>query len=142
VVKVSPSTHIVLNEHIEEDTKRLHKKLGTTARGIAPCYSEKSRRTGVRAKDVPQLRKRIWDGNLKGKVLCEGAQGFWLDLDWGNYPYVTSSTTMVLPRFMILVQELIQISQRHCSRTMNYLGSQKRVLNMELQQAARESATG
>ena len=94
VVKVSPNTHIVLNEHIEEDTKRLHKKLGTTARGIAPCYSEKSRRTGVRAKDVPELRKRIWDGNLKGKVLCEGAQGFWLDLDWGNYPYVTSSTTL------------------------------------------------
>ena len=25
------------------------------------------------------------------KVLCEGAQGFQLDIDWGDYPYVTSS---------------------------------------------------
>ena len=25
------------------------------------------------------------------KVLCEGAQGFGLDIDWGDYPYVTSS---------------------------------------------------
>ena len=24
-------------------------------------------------------------------VLMEGAQGFWLDVDWGDYPYVTSS---------------------------------------------------
>jgi adenylosuccinate synthase len=25
------------------------------------------------------------------KILCEGAQGFHLDIDWGEYPYVTSS---------------------------------------------------
>ena len=25
------------------------------------------------------------------KILCEGAQGFQLDIDWGDYPYVTSS---------------------------------------------------
>ena len=28
---------------------------------------------------------------LYGDILCEGAQGFWLDIDYGNYPYVTSS---------------------------------------------------
>ena len=28
---------------------------------------------------------------LHGNILCEGAQGFYLDVDWGNYPYVTSS---------------------------------------------------
>jgi adenylosuccinate synthase len=26
-------------------------------------------------------------------ILMEGAQGFWLDPDWGDYPYVTSSHT-------------------------------------------------
>ena len=36
----------------------------------------------------------IWDNNLYGNVLCEGAQGFWLDIDYGNYPYVTSSSTL------------------------------------------------
>ena len=27
-------------------------------------------------------------------ALCEGAQGFWLDINYGNYPYVTSSNTL------------------------------------------------
>ena len=31
---------------------------------------------------------------LSGNILCEGAQGIWLDIDYGNYPYVTSSTTL------------------------------------------------
>ena len=26
--------------------------------------------------------------------MCEGAQGFRLDIDYGNYPYVTSSSTL------------------------------------------------
>ena len=33
-------------------------------------------------------------GKLYGNILCEGAQGFWLDIDYGNYPYVTSSNTL------------------------------------------------
>jgi adenylosuccinate synthase len=36
----------------------------------------------------------MWDGKLNGNVLCEGAQSVWLDVDHGDYPYVTSSTTM------------------------------------------------
>ena len=28
------------------------------------------------------------------KILCEGAQGALLDIHYGNYPYVTSSTTL------------------------------------------------
>jgi len=29
--------------------------------------------------------------NREMNVLCEGAQGFQIDIDWGDYPYVTSS---------------------------------------------------
>ena len=36
----------------------------------------------------------IWDGVLYGNVLCEGAQGVWLDINHGNYPYVTSSNPL------------------------------------------------
>jgi adenylosuccinate synthase len=36
----------------------------------------------------------LWDEELSGNVLCEGAQGIWLDIDHGLYPYVTSSTTL------------------------------------------------
>jgi adenylosuccinate synthase len=50
-------------------------------------------RTGKLAKDVLP-KKLLWDEKLSGKVLCEGAQGYYLDVDQGNYPYVTSSTTL------------------------------------------------
>lgn len=93
LVKVSPNCHIVTDEHIQFDKEKLAGKLGTTGRGIAPSYSAKFARTGVLAKDVlPQ--SMIWDEKLFGTVLCEGAQGIWLDIDHGLYPYVTSSTTL------------------------------------------------
>ena len=93
LIKVSPKVHIVTEEHLEEDIKKYHKKLGTTAKGIAPCYSTKMARTGVRAESVLE-ESFIWNEKLSGNILCEGAQGFWLDIDYGNYPYVTSSSTL------------------------------------------------
>ena len=30
---------------------------------------------------------------ISGTVLCEGAQGNWLDINFGNYPFVTSANT-------------------------------------------------
>jgi adenylosuccinate synthase len=33
--------------------------------------------------------------NAKGKILAEGAQGAMLDIDFGSYPFVTSSNTMI-----------------------------------------------
>ena len=92
LVKVSPRTHIISSEHIRSDEKSLSQILGTTGNGIAPCYGDKAYRKGTLAKDIASLEKFLWDGTLSGKILCEGAQGIWLDLDWGNYPFVTSST--------------------------------------------------
>ena len=98
LIKISPSTHIVTAEHIDEDRKNLAKKLGTTSKGIAPAYSDKYARTGIQFKDVAALdsfwKKHLFDGRLYGNILCEGAQGFFLDINWGNYPYVTSSETL------------------------------------------------
>jgi adenylosuccinate synthase len=93
LVKVSPRCHIVTDEHLEYDRNNLAKKLGTTGRGIAPAYSAKFARTGILAKDVLPSHM-LWDERLDGNVLCEGAQGVWLDIDHGLYPYVTSSTTL------------------------------------------------
>tara|TARA_A100001515_G_scaffold41819_1_gene32975 strand:+ start:3358 stop:4356 length:999 start_codon:yes stop_codon:yes gene_type:complete len=92
-VRVSPRAHIVSRLHIDEDIERLADKLGTTSKGIAPCYADKMARKGTLAKDVLPYWM-MWDEKLYGKVLCEGAQGFYLDVDQGNYPYVTSSTTL------------------------------------------------
>jgi len=93
VVKVSPNAHIITEEHIQKDLQELKVKLGTTGQGIAPCYSDKMLRIGIRAKDVLPS-DIIWDGKLEGNILCEGAQSVWLDIDAGDYPFVTSSTTM------------------------------------------------
>jgi adenylosuccinate synthase len=121
------------------------KKIGTTKRGIGPCYSDKAARNGIRAIDLteketlrrllsrilPMKQKMI---NLYGikttldeeeiletystygerlkqyittthvelnkaiekkkNILLEGAQGTMLDVEFGTYPYTTSSHTI------------------------------------------------
>jgi adenylosuccinate synthase len=93
LIKVSPNAHIITEEHVQKDLNELKAKLGTTGQGIAPCYADKMLRCGKQAKSVLE-KKYLWDNKLSGKVLCEGAQSVWLDIDHGDYPYVTSSTTM------------------------------------------------
>jgi adenylosuccinate synthase len=93
LIKISPKAHIITNNHIEEDILK-YKSQGTTSKGIAPCYRDKYARTGLQVKDDIFFKDYLWDEKLYGDVLCEGAQGFWLDINYGNYPYVTSSTTL------------------------------------------------
>jgi len=93
---IAENTHVITEAHKEED-KRKGGKIGTTGRGNGPAYRDKYGRTGVRAKEVRRLRPYLIDMYAKwysGKpvtILAEGAQGFGLDIDWGDYPFVTSS---------------------------------------------------
>jgi len=92
LVKIHPNAHVITNDHISYDVNVLQPKLGTTGQGIGPCYADKMIRTGLQVKN--HLSKHyIWDGKIEGKILCEGAQSIWLDINHGNYPYVTSSET-------------------------------------------------
>lgn len=93
LIRVSPKAHIITEKHIQYDLEVLKEKLGTTGQGIAPAYGDKMLRIGKLARDHID-KKYIWDGELYGDVLCEGAQSFWLDINYGNYPYVTSSETL------------------------------------------------
>ena len=93
LIKVSPKAHIITEKHIEYDLKFLKSKLGTTGQGIAPAYSDKALRIGKLAGNYLD-KQYIWDGELYGEILCEGAQSFWLDINYGDYPYVTSSETL------------------------------------------------
>jgi adenylosuccinate synthase len=121
------------------------KKIGTTRRGIGPCYSDKVARNGIRAIDltekatlqrlltriIPLKQKMIDLYGIKTKldekeiletyhtygkrlqqyirpthielnkaiqnkknILLEGAQGTMLDVEFGTYPYTTSSHTI------------------------------------------------
>ena len=92
-VKISPRAHVILPEHIQEDMET-NKKQESTCNGIAYCYRDKYERTGVQVKNIEFFQEYLWDEKLYGNVLCEGAQGFWLDINYGNYPYVTSSCTL------------------------------------------------
>jgi adenylosuccinate synthase len=93
LIKVHPNAHIITDAHIEYDLKYLKPNLGTTGQGIAPCYASKANRMGIQARSFPELFSYIWDGKLEGKILCEGAQSIWLDINYGDYPFVTSSET-------------------------------------------------
>lgn len=114
-ILIAENTHIITDTHKAED-KQKGGKIGTTGRGNGPAYRDKYGRTGVRAKDIPELKPYLVDlykewylparglpvrgtqtgaqaggGKKDVKILAEGAQGFGLDIDWGDYPFVTSS---------------------------------------------------
>ena len=96
LVKVASNVHVITAEHLEEDGK--DETIGTTKSGNGPAYRDKYSRAGTRAADVAELSdyvvdfyKEIYENKEEVNILFEGAQGFGLDIDWGDYPYVTSS---------------------------------------------------
>lgn len=98
LLKIAENAHIITRDHLDEDAKDT--TIGTTKTGNGPCYRDKFARTGLRAKDVPELAPYLVDmhsliHSSPKKFLAEGAQGYWLDIDFGDYPYVTSSNTGV-----------------------------------------------
>lgn len=106
---ISEKCHIITDEHLKYDGK--DSIIGTTKSGIGPCATDKFRRNGIRICDIQKnntleqlLKMGINIINVSGKIysyylanlyypsiLVEGAQGFGLDINHGDYPYVTSS---------------------------------------------------
>jgi len=145
-LRIDVRAHLIMPYHClldgaEESKRSEHEKIGTTKRGIGPCYSDKAARTGIRAgelldaeglrahietilpkknreleyyglkqftvdelmekcmkwKDefgsrivdtIPIVRKAV---DARKKIVLEGQLGIMRDLDWGIYPYTTSS---------------------------------------------------
>lgn len=134
---LSERSHLVLPHHrLREERDGTVERIGTTRRGVGPCYEDRAARRGLRVADLADERRvrdhlrtaarRAGDGfdpeqvlgDLlrfrdrfaphigdaraaivgaleRGEVVFEGAQGTLLDLDFGTYPYVTSSPTTV-----------------------------------------------
>lgn len=143
---ISNRAHVIMPYHKlldgAEERLRGSGKIGTTKRGIGPCYSDKIARQGIRISDLlteERLRNRlkkiipvkkalfdiyhideplneddlvdtylkigrkikpfVTDTSIllntafeeKKQVLFEGAQGTMLDVDFGTYPFTTSS---------------------------------------------------
>ena len=73
-LKISSKTHLIMPYHKVLDKARENKlekgqKIGTTGRGIGPCYEDKVGRVGVRASDLadPDLLKAKIAAALKEK---------------------------------------------------------------------------
>jgi adenylosuccinate synthase len=96
-LKISYNAHVITDKHIQEDIRT--DKIGSTKCGIRPVYRDKYNRQGTRIKDINTsiicgcevVDSYILLNKPNIKVLFEGAQGFLLDINWGKYPYVTSS---------------------------------------------------
>jgi adenylosuccinate synthase len=99
LVMIDKRAHVVMKKHLEEDSLDL--KIGTTRQGIGPAYRDKYARRGLRIEDIKipfggpflviDTYELLYDKKNDWRILCEGAQGFQIDIDWGDYPYVTSS---------------------------------------------------
>ena len=96
LVYIAKNAHVITRDHLREDG--VDRTIGTTKRGNGPAYRDKYGRKGKRAEEVKALQDFIVDvyeelhnNEKEVKILFEGAQGFGLDIDWGDYPYVTSS---------------------------------------------------
>ena len=144
---ISRKAHLILPTHrlldAAQEFSKGAAKIGTTGKGIGPCYTDKVARTGLRIGDIerdfetrykavrdrhvdllqkmgadlsklPEMEEAFHKAieYLKGyqfvdseilinealeeglNVLAEGAQGSLLDVDFGTYPFVTSSNTV------------------------------------------------
>jgi adenylosuccinate synthase len=120
---LSSSAHLILGRHVAEDSGRVSQKIGTTGTGTGPTYRDRASRTGIRVGavmagewkvipeadqsrfrrfadtfrasvcDVSRAMRRLLENQVT--VIAEGAQGALLDIDHGDYPYVTSSNTTI-----------------------------------------------
>jgi len=142
---ISHNAHLIMPYHklLDSIKEKAEQKIGSTGRGIGPCYTDKFARKGIRIVDLLNrkvleekirtnleekntLLKNVYDHKgldadkivneyihfdeaidsyikdvpaylstviAEGKsILLEGAQGALLDVDFGTYPFVTSSS--------------------------------------------------
>lgn len=178
-LKIADNAHVLMPYHKAIDMLKEkglgEKKIGTTGRGIGPCYEDKVKRTGIRMHDLCSSNKNILKDKLsihwnetneilkekgekelenfenffneclsfgeklspllvnpvyfinearknKYSILFEGAQGTSLDVDFGTYPYVTSSnptaggmcTGSGAPPSIF--EEMLGVSKAYCTR--------------------------
>ncbi len=96
-LKVSANAHLIMPYHLlldsEGEAKLGELKIGTTKRGIGPCYADKSARLGIRVQDMLDekiLRKKIMTAmEPKRQELRPFARDPMLDLHTMTEAYMT-----------------------------------------------------
>lgn len=115
---MSERVHLIGGEHREQDSNG--SGIGSTKSGIAYAYADKVLRKGKRAKDYSSFDMlNLYPGlpphvELGESAMYEGAQGVMLDVDYGCYPYVTSSS--VFPSAVHKIDRRIGVMKAYTSR--------------------------
>lgn len=129
LLKIAYNVHIITKENIEQDKK--NNKIGTTGSGIGPTYSKKCLRIGKRIENENidlncEIVNPIHYMKEYNNILFEGAQGYNLDIDWGDYPYVTSSSCLAANIFLngVPLQEINKV-YGICKIYDTYVGNKK-----------------
>ena len=106
-LKVSSLAHVILPFHKlldqKQEAKRHEEKIGTTGRGIGPCYTDKVARAGVRICDLTsrealskRIQKRNWDEYLPNHGLnIEDVINEFLALGERLAPYIVDGSLYV-----------------------------------------------
>jgi adenylosuccinate synthase len=93
LILIDKRAHVITKKHIELDSDG--SVIGSTKSGIAYAYGDKYLRKGIRYESSIYGFLCVDTYKLfheeKANFLFEGAQGWGLDIDFGDYPYVTSS---------------------------------------------------
>jgi adenylosuccinate synthase len=93
LILIDKRAHIITKDHIKSDSDG--STIGSTKSGIAYAYGDKYLRKGIRYESSIYGFICIDSYKMfheeKANLLFEGAQGWGLDIDFGDYPYVTSS---------------------------------------------------
>lgn len=94
LILIDKRAHIITSSHIESDSDG--STIGSTKSGIAYAYGDKYLRKGIRYEAAYTYQFACIDTyelfhKEEANLLFEGAQGWGLDIDFGDYPYVTSS---------------------------------------------------
>jgi adenylosuccinate synthase len=93
LILIDKRTHMITTDHIKSDSDG--STIGSTKSGVAYAYGDKHLRKGIRYESSVYGFACIDTYKLfhedKVNFLFEGAQGWGLDIDFGDYPYVTSS---------------------------------------------------
>ncbi len=117
-IYISESAHMIHKRHELADSDG--SGIGTTKSGIAYAYADKVLRRGVKAKDffVGSLKTNIYRGlppiKAGENVIYESAQGIMLDIDYGYYPWVTSSS--VFPSSVHKIDKTVGVMKAYTSR--------------------------
>jgi adenylosuccinate synthase len=148
VLIIDPKVKIIFQQHRDQDKGRSEGVLPTsTGRGIGPIYADKMRRSAFCFGDLlddssgspiyqgvewqlwrEELRPYIKYGILglldvqkNGLMFC-GAHGTMLDIDYGSYPYTTSSTCIAAGAVtgggarMSLIDEIVGVAKAYGTR--------------------------